>query len=212
MPEVWFIRHAESISNAGEPTSDYAAIPLSAKGRNQAEAFSLMFEAPVPPSRIITTCFLRTQQTAEPFVQHIPLAERGVWPLHEFIMLDPETCKETTKAQRKSRVDAYWKKADPNYLDGPGAETFTQFLSRVDLSLNLAKAPSDHKLTVVFCHGFVMRLIMLRLSNPDLNGNDLMQALQLPCNKFPIPELFTLKTETNDGRIRKVTSSGLPFI
>ena len=41
MKKIWLIRHGESIANAGEPTQDHAAIPLSEKGLQQAQELAL---------------------------------------------------------------------------------------------------------------------------------------------------------------------------
>ena len=65
MKKIWLIRHGESIANAGEPTQDHAAIPLSEKGLQQAQELALAI--PSAPDLIVTSPFLRAQQTAGPY-------------------------------------------------------------------------------------------------------------------------------------------------
>ena len=56
MKKIWLIRHGESIANAGEPTQDHAAIPLSEKGLQQAQELALAI--PSAPDLIVTSPFL----------------------------------------------------------------------------------------------------------------------------------------------------------
>lgn len=55
MKKIWLIRHGESIANAGEPTQDHAAIPLSEKGLQQAQELALAI--PSAPDLIVTSPF-----------------------------------------------------------------------------------------------------------------------------------------------------------
>ncbi|HJZ47324.1 MAG TPA: phosphoglycerate mutase family protein [Roseiflexaceae bacterium] len=82
MTEVWFIRHGESESNAGLPTSDTAKIVLTPRGLAQAEAIVKAFTR--PPHLIVTSLYLRARQSAQPTIEHFPQARLEEWPVHEY--------------------------------------------------------------------------------------------------------------------------------
>ncbi|MBR1695660.1 MAG: histidine phosphatase family protein, partial [Selenomonas sp.] len=131
MKNVLLVRHGESAANAGLPTVTPEDIPLTEIGREQAEAVAKSI--PFCPDMIISSPFLRARQTAEPAVERFIGSRFGLWPkVREFTYLSPASCIGTTVADRKDRVEAYWNAADPDYVDGEGAESFRQFMLRVD--------------------------------------------------------------------------------
>ena len=67
---LWFVRHGESEANSGKITSDFAAIPLTLKGRSQAVAVATACNT--RPSRIVLSRYLRARQTSEPLLQKFP--------------------------------------------------------------------------------------------------------------------------------------------
>lgn len=72
MKTITFIRHGQSVANAGGLTVAHHAIPLSGLGELQADVLSTLL--PAKPTLILTSSFLREQQTASPFEQRIGLA------------------------------------------------------------------------------------------------------------------------------------------
>ena len=93
MPTIWFIRHAQSQANAGEKTVNPAAIALTPTGREQAAHVAAAFKQ--APDLVITSPYLRTQQTAEYLFQRYPDARREIWPVYEFTYLALERCRDT---------------------------------------------------------------------------------------------------------------------
>src|SRR4051794_23129291 len=85
MQEIWLIRHGESESNAGLPTSDTAKIVLTPRGHAQAECMAAA--SPPPPVAIITSPYLRAVQSAQPTIRRFPQARLEEWPVHEFTYL-----------------------------------------------------------------------------------------------------------------------------
>lgn len=126
---VWFVRHGESEANAGKLTYDPAVIYLTATGEDQAKAMAERFSD--APELIITSRYVRTQQTAQPLMEKYPHVPEIQCDVHEFTYLSPEKCRNTTIADRFPDVQRYWDKCDPNYCDGPGAESFSDFIGRV---------------------------------------------------------------------------------
>lgn len=151
---ITLIRHAESSANAGHRTSDPGTIPLTDIGFRQAA--SLAHTWATSPSRIISSPFKRAIDTARPLSTRfgIPIL---IAPVQEFTYLSPDRCRETTTQQRRSWVEAFWSKSEPDFRDGIDAETFREFAERVRHSVRglIAECyPSD----VVVCHGQVIQM------------------------------------------------------
>ena len=74
---VLFIRHSESVANAGKKTSDPALIEITDLGKKQAIGIANAIE--YPPELIITSPYLRTKQTALPTIKKYPNAKHEEW-------------------------------------------------------------------------------------------------------------------------------------
>jgi hypothetical protein len=74
------------------------------------------------------------------------------WPIQEFTYLEPARCVNTSVAQRRDWVREYWNQANPTFVDGDGAESFLEFVSRAQALLRrLTAHPAED--IVVFSHG-----------------------------------------------------------
>ncbi len=150
MKHVRLIRHGESSANAGEASLDHASIPLTMKGVEQAHLVARSFNH--APALIVTSPLSRAQTTAMATVAAFPSTPLETWPIHEFTYLEPARCANTTVAQRRDWVKTYWAKSDPVFTDGAGAESFLDFIFRVQSFLGqLAKHPAQD--IAVFSHG-----------------------------------------------------------
>ena len=69
---------------------------------------------------------LEVSQVSRGFSKH---ARGEVWDIGEFTYLDPVSCQGTTSGDRKARMDSFWRVADPDFVDGPGAESFNAFIN-----------------------------------------------------------------------------------
>lgn len=157
---VWLIRHGESIGNAGLVTTQPDTIPLTEKGAEQALRLADSFME--PPALIVTSPFTRTQQSAWPTIERFPTARQEQWQIQEFSYLSPGRYQDTTIADRKPFVEKYWSRCDPHYIDGEGAESFADFIQRVQQAIErLWSCQSDF--VVVFGHGFFMRAMIWRM-------------------------------------------------
>lgn len=156
MKNVRLIRHGESAANAGEPTQDHASIPLTAKGLEQARMIAQSITS--APGLILASPFLRARATALATTAIYPNAASETWPIHEFTYLAPARCVETTLAQRRCWVEAYWGRSDPAISDGNGAESFIDLVTMVRA---FPKRLAEQSATdiVVFSHGQVMNTV-----------------------------------------------------
>lgn len=154
MVEFWFIRHGESEGNAGLPAKSDAQTPLTEKGRRQA-AF-VPKQITTPPDLFVISPYVRTAQTASPTLDKFPNIPVETWPIHEYTYLSHEMYEGTTSKQRRKPSIDYFLKADPGLNLGKGAESFNQFISRIETALQQISA-SNREFIILFGHGWFMR-------------------------------------------------------
>ncbi len=96
------------------------------------------------PDLIVTSPYLRTQQTAAATIERFPNVPVEVWPIQEFTYLQPSRWNGTLSSERMPHIERYWAAADPEFYDGDGAESFTTMLRRVRASRDrLETLPAD---------------------------------------------------------------------
>ena len=204
---VLLVRHGQSVANAGGRTTDHVFNPLTDLGHTQARAFADRLDC--KPTLFVVSPFQRAQQTAEPLRERFPDVPVEEWPIHEFTFLEPSRHSNTTEEERQPHVQAYWEKRDPGFADGPGAESFTQFLDRArDAIRRLAKA-NPGGCVVVFTHGFFMQAFRLALLFPKASDAELrLNFLRFHLVNF-IQNTDSLEFEVRDGKIRIVGQPNL---
>ncbi len=196
MPIVWLIRHAESEANAGLPTFGPAQIPLTTRGFEQARHIAARFEQ--APSLIVVSPYLRTQQTAQPTIERFPTAESQVWPIQEFTYLSPGRCQNTTVKDRRPMVEAYWERADPTYVDGKGAESFSSLLGRASGLVERLRHYDDDFIAV-FTHGqFIRALVWILLTGSTGQAAETMRQFHAFASAFPIPNASMLRMKLDE--------------
>ncbi len=166
MPETWLIRHAQSTANAGLPTESPAASPLTDLGHEQATLLAHSIDQ--APDLIVTSPYARTLQTAQPLLDRYPHSAHETWSVQEFNYLNASKYQGTSSAERRPASQAYWEALDPNYEDGPGAESFVAFMVRVTAFVENIKARDGR--TIVFTHGKFIRGCIWRLFMGQRNG------------------------------------------
>lgn len=162
---VWYIRHGESRGNAGLRTATPDGTELTERGRRQAEHIAdYIAGAPLSPDLVITSSYVRTKQTAAATLARFSAANHEEWNLHEFTFLEPSDYFNSTMAERRPAVARYWERADPAYRDGPNAESFQDFMTRVQSGLEDVRRRRE-QFTTIFSHGFVIRAVLWLLLN-----------------------------------------------
>jgi broad specificity phosphatase PhoE len=196
---ILVVRHAQSAANAGHRTSDPASIPITELGRTQAE--QLAEAIAITPSRIITSSFVRTHQTAAPLTLKHPQATREQWEIHEFTYLSPPRFAHSSPDERRPFVDAFWRESDPFRIDGPGAESVAQFVGRVREALT-ALASGSLVNEVVVTHGQVMQtMLYLVAGHPTPADRDQVRRYREITLSTPIANTAILPLEI-DAEIR----------
>ena len=179
----WLIRHGQSTANAGLPSADYEEVPLTALGRRQARELARRVER--QPDLLIVSPFLRAKETAGPIRERWPGSLCEVWPIQELTYLSPERCRGTTPEIRRPWIEAYWRRCDPDYLDGPDAESFAAFMTRLrDFHRRLSAV--DGGFVVAVGHGQFFRAYLLSRGGSFAGTPELMKGYRAAETAQPI--------------------------
>jgi alpha-ribazole phosphatase len=156
---IYFIRHGESVSNAGGMTMEHHAIPLSEKGKFQAQlvADTLVTK----PSKVMVSELIRTQQTAQPYCDRHQLNFQTNPLLNEIHAVSFELIEGMMGQQRRQIAQQYWSEGDIHKRMGKRADTFAEFRDRVDGFIN--EMPNLENNTVIFGHGIWFGMLYWRL-------------------------------------------------
>ncbi len=199
MTLVWLIRHGESEANAGLPTDEQANIKITEKGHQQAKQVASFFSQ--QPSLIITSPFLRTKQTAQPTIDRFSSVPQAEWQVEEFNYLATARRKNTTLAERKPMAEEYWQRNDPFYVDGEGAESFAEMMSRV-YSLQEQIRDFQDEFVAIFTHGMFMRAFLWSLIFNSVEATaKSMGEVRVSLDFFNIPNGAILNLQTQNQNI-----------
>lgn len=210
MKEIWLIRHAESLANAGAATSTPKEIPLSEKGFTQAQilAGSIVRR----PDLIVVSPYLRSQQTAENLIERFPQTPTEILTVQEFTYLSISHCRNTSHLERKPLVEEFWTRNDPHYCDGDQAESLAEFFHRVEDFLR-QMSERQFELAFVFTHEqFIKALIWEVLHPKKVFDGQFMSEFQKFMVSFSVPNTAVMKLrieENNEFYIGKIETSHL---
>jgi 2,3-bisphosphoglycerate-dependent phosphoglycerate mutase len=205
--KVVLVRHGQSVANAGGKTVDHIINPLTDLGRRQAQEFAARLDC--QPTLVVVSPFLRAQQTSEPLRQRFPAVPVEEWPIQEFTFLEPARHSNTTEEDRQPYVEAYWKRHDARIADGPGAESFTQFLERAREAIRRLLRTPPGGCIVLFTHGFFMQAFRLVLLFPNATDAQLMANFLRFHLVNTIQNVDSLEFEVRDGKIQIVGQPSL---
>ena len=191
MKEIWLIRHAESLANIGAETSTPKEISLSEKGFHQSQM--LADSIVLRPDLIVTSPYLRSQQTAENLVNRFPETPTEILSVQEFTYLSISHCRNTTHLDRKPLVKEFWARGDPHYCDGDQAESLAEFFRRVENFL-LQMSEKRFELAFVFTHEqFIKALIWEVLHPKKVFDTSFMSEFQKFMISFSVPNTAIMK-------------------
>jgi broad specificity phosphatase PhoE len=181
--KLTFVRHAQSVSNAGGLTQPHLAIPLTAHGQMQARALGARLAGPAPVVRV--SRFVRAQQTAAPYCQRFNLEPQVDADLDEFSVIDPALIAGLNGAQRKPYVKAYWAELGLHRRLGESADTFAEFVERVRrFQGRLDQLPDG---TVIFGHGIWLAMLQWHLQGQGVTDTAGMRAFREFQLQLPMP-------------------------
>lgn len=190
MTEVWYIRHGESQSNAGMATTGTAQVELTALGHEQARKASNIFNK--APDLIVVSRYTRAIQTAQYTVNRFPDVPVETWETHEFSYLS--RLGTSTIEERRPRARAYWERNDPAHIDGVDAESFANFIRRVQQTNEEIQKRSGF--IAIFGHGFFMKALLWTHLIGSYNANaESMQRFAAFNRTFEVPNGAVIKAE-----------------
>jgi 2,3-bisphosphoglycerate-dependent phosphoglycerate mutase len=199
---ILLVRHGQSVANAGGIPPDHITNPLTELGHAQAKAFADGFSC--EPTLFVVSPYTRAQQTSVPLRQRYPEVPIEEWPIYEFHYLEPGRLKNTSEEQQMPHILKFWEQNDPAYTDGPGAESFSVFLSRVrDVIKRLIQLKSDGCI-VVFTHGFFMQAVRILLLFPTATDQQLISNFRRFHFVHFIENLEAVELEGVNGQLRMV--------
>ncbi len=198
---IFIVRHAESAANAGGRTGDPASIPITEPGVRQAERAANLISA--KPALIVVSRYVRTVETAVPLLKRYPGVPLERWPIEEFTYLNIAACAGTTYAEREGPRNAYWTRCDPRWADGPGCESFTDFIARVRNFEQALGVRGANETVVAFTHGLIMQaLLWLQQHSSGKTDRESMQDFDRLRRSISVPNCAVLRAATNGaGRI-----------
>jgi broad specificity phosphatase PhoE len=199
---IILVRHGESVANAGGKTADHVSNPLTTVGRAQSKDFAQRLDC--EPTLFVTSPFLRAQQTAEPLRERFPDVPVEEWPIYEFNFLEPSRHHNTSEADREPHAVKYWQRVDPEFTDGPGAESFSDFLDRAREAIRRLESRKPGDCVVLFTHGFFMQAFRLVLLFPDASDAELMSNFRRFHNVNLIRNTESLEFELRGGKVRLI--------
>lgn len=186
MHKFFLIRHGESWANVGLATTDPRNIALTPRGHEQARQIAAFLKDYTPLNLLVTSAYVRTQQTAAPTqvaFSNVPLEE---WEVHEFTYLSSIHSEHSTSEQRRPLVDAYWEQCDPWYRDERGSESFKVFMGRVQAFIRCLK--DRRKNIAIFSHEqFITAVLWILKNRPGEINSDMMQDFKGYLNQNRIP-------------------------
>lgn len=173
MKKIYLIRHAQSVANAldGKDLIQYPndKIPITELGKQQAETLAdwlidyLQLQNGNPDLQgIFTSPYLRTQQTAQPFLTKIQQTAEILHDLHEFNYLAFAKIHQKNREELAQLAENYWQKNDPNFKDGEECDSFAEFYHRIERT-KAYFAQKEAGTYVVFGHGFWIGLFIWQL-------------------------------------------------
>ena len=156
MIAVWLIRHGESESNIGLPTTKPTEFTqLTHRGHQQAKVVASV----VPlPDLIVTSPYFRSKQTAQPAIERFPHCPQAEWQVQEFDYL-ASVSKTNDRREILHLCKAYWQRRDPFYQDGEEAESFASLMQRVAVFFQQIHT-LEGKTILTFSHSGFIRAVL----------------------------------------------------
>ncbi len=169
MTKFWFIRHGESTSNAGLPSDSDELTPLTIKGEMQAQYVAEYIET--APDKFVVSPYIRTLLTGKPTFRKFPNISIETWQIQEYSYLSHEQYQGTTNRQRGNLSRHYFQTADPTIILGEGAESFQQFLERIDQCVETLASLED-EFVILFGHGWFIRALLWLLYEKKTSNSE----------------------------------------
>ena len=179
-------------------SDDFAAIPLTELGHQQAAEVAAAWEA--APTHIVVSGYLRARQTAAPTTARFPEVKAETWDVHEFTYWDIANWKGADLSEQPQEVERFWAEADPEYRQGESAESFTQLLARADATLRRLEALPADAVVVLFTHGHFIQAVRHRILKRELSNAQAMAGFRAFDEKCRVRNTQSVAAEFDGSR------------
>lgn len=197
---LYFVRHGQSMANAGAFAMADREIPLSALGRQQ--VLDLLARWALRPAQLYCSQMLRARQTAAYFAAAHGLAAQEIAELDEFSYLALATVEGKAPGDVAVLARDYWQRGDPAHRDGGVADSFDGFTARVEAFL--ARLHDFEDGSVFVGHGIWIGLLAWRLQGRKVNRPADMQAFRAFQTEMHVPNagVYRLEIARGEGAAR----------
>ena len=184
----YLVRHGESEGNAARIFTGQTDSPLTARGREQAEAVADVL-AKVNFDRIVSSDLSRTRDTAEVIAKRRGMSVETMPELREIDVGD-----RTGKAFDETRGLPNW--SDDGFVAWPRGETLDQVLARTLGAIERLARENPGKTILVVGHGGVNRILLSHflglLPNLDRSpaGNTSISVVHTDGKTYTVEQLF----------------------
>ena len=163
MKKIYLIRHAQSESNAGQTVRPNHQINITDVGKTQAQELADWLSANVtePVTEIFVSQYLRTQQTAHPYLQSTKRTATVIDELHEFNFLDFDTIKDLSFDDIRVIADDFWQQHSAHRASEV-TDSFEHFVARVQKVRAYFDALPDGTY-LVFTHGMWIGMLIWQM-------------------------------------------------
>lgn len=163
MKKIYLIRHAQSESNAGQTVRPNHQINITDVGKTQAQELADWLSANVtePVTEIFVSQYLRTHQTAQPYLQSTKRTAIVIDELHEFNFLDFDTIKDLSFDDIRVIADEFWQQHSAHRASEL-TDSFEHFVARVQKVRAYFDALPDGTY-LVFTHGMWIGMLIWQL-------------------------------------------------
>ncbi|SUO95776.1 phosphoglycerate mutase [Suttonella ornithocola] len=216
MKYIYLVRHAQSHANAGGKAMLNRDIPITELGESQAEKVAEWLMNRIGKNNITSigiSKFLRTKQTAMPLSEITEICPTVIHGLEEFNYLSFDSIADKTLSERRKLAEDYWLEFSPDDRDGSDAESFSQFVQRVEqVQRYFQELPNGHH--VVFTHGLWMSmLIWLMLGQATASRKSMSKFRQFEISIRPKnTEIYWLTMASHyPAAIQKIRSKMIDF-
>ena len=153
------------------------------------------------PDIIIHSPYIRTLQSAQPTIKKFPGVTVDEWPVQEFIYLPHESYLNSTQSDRQAAVDEYWQQCDPQQKNSDEAESFVEFIVRMEMIIE--KLAHSKGTSVVFTHGHVIRAMIWKIITGRLQKDKTgMQQYRSLRQALYIPNAVILKIKLDEPELQ----------
>lgn len=167
MKKIYLVRHAQSESNARLAIRPNSLINLTKVGKVEAlELSDWLCEHLSHIDGVFISHYVRTAQTAEPYLMATGQTASVIEALHEFDYLDFERIKDLSFEDLVATAEVFWQQGDTAYQDGTASDSFEHFVGRVRQVRQMFDELPDGTY-VVFTHGMWIGMLMWQILHDD---------------------------------------------